>query len=185
MVSFAVALYCHTLINLNLHFLVIPCVYGFRPWWPWEKCSRDLKFSSIQSLSCIQRFETPWTAAWQGSLSITNYRSLLKHTSIESLMPFNHLILCWPFSTRFESFPASGSFQMSQFFTSGGQSTRVSASAWVLPMNIQDWFPLGWTDWISLQSRRLSRVFSNTTVQKHQLHQLTSIHDYWKNHGFD
>ena len=65
-------------------------------------------------------------------------------------------------------FPASGSFQMSQFFVSGGQSIGVSASASVLSMNIQDWFPLGWTGWISLQSRGLSRVFSNTTVQKHQ-----------------
>ena len=72
-----------------------------------------------------------------------------------------------PFSC-FQSFPASGSFPMSQFFTSGGQSTEVSASASVLPMNIQDWFPLGGTGWISLQSKGLSRVFSNTTVQKHQ-----------------
>ena len=67
-----------------------------------------------------------------------------------------------------QSFPASGSFQMSQFFTSGGQSIGVSASISVLPMDIQDWFPLGWTGWISLQSRGLSRVFSNTTIQKHQ-----------------
>ena len=73
-----------------------------------------------------------------------------------------------PFSSRLQSFPASGSFQMSQFLTSGGQSIGVSASASVLPMNIQDWFPLGWTNWISLQSKRPSRVFSNTTVQKHQ-----------------
>ena len=67
-----------------------------------------------------------------------------------------------------QSFPGSGSFPMNQFFASGGQSTGVSPSASVLPMNIQDWSPLGWTDWISLQSKRLSRVFSNTTVQKHQ-----------------
>ena len=72
-----------------------------------------------------------------------------------------------PFSSCPQSFPASESFQMSQFFTSGGQSIGVSASASVLPMNIQDWFPLGWTRWISLQSKGLSRVFSNTTVQKH------------------
>ena len=70
-----------------------------------------------------------------------------------------------PFSSRLQSFPASGSCQISQFFASGGQSTGVSASASVLPMNIQDWFPLGWTDWISLQSKGLSRVFSNTKVQ--------------------
>ena len=73
-----------------------------------------------------------------------------------------------PFSACPQSFPASGSFPMSQFFASGGQSIGVSASASGLPMNIQDQFPLGWTSWISLQSKRLSRVFSNTTVQKHQ-----------------
>ena len=73
-----------------------------------------------------------------------------------------------PFSSCLQSFPASGSFPMSQFFTSGGESTGVSAAASVLPMNIQDWFPLGWSGWISLQSKGLSRVFSNTTVQKHQ-----------------
>ena len=73
-----------------------------------------------------------------------------------------------PFSSCLQSFPASGSFLMSQFFASGGQSIGVSASASVLPMNIQDWFPLGWTDWISLQSKGLSRVFPKTTVQKHQ-----------------
>ena len=73
-----------------------------------------------------------------------------------------------PFSSCLQSFPASGSFQMSQFFTSGGQSFGVSASALVLPMNIQDRFPLRWTGWISLQSKGLSRVFSNTTVQKRQ-----------------
>ena len=73
-----------------------------------------------------------------------------------------------PFSSRFQSFPASGSFPMSQLFEWGGKSTGVSASASVLTMNIQDWFPLGWTGWISLQSKGLSRVFSNTTVQKHQ-----------------
>ena len=98
------------------------------------------------------------------------------------------------FSSHLQSFPASGSFQMSQFFTSGGQNIGVSASASVLPMNIQDWFPLGWTGWTSLPFKGLSRVFSNTTVQKHQFWTvlsflysptLTSIHDYWKNHSFD
>jgi len=73
-----------------------------------------------------------------------------------------------PFSSHLQSFPASGSFQMSQYFPSSGQSTGVSASASVLPMNIQDWFPLGWNGWISLQSKGLPRVFSNTMVQKHQ-----------------
>ena len=73
-----------------------------------------------------------------------------------------------PFSSHLQSLPASGSFPMSWFFASGGQSIRASASASVLPVNIQRWFPLGWTGWISLQSKGLSRVFSNTTVQKHQ-----------------
>ena len=96
-----------------------------------------------------------------------------------------------PFSSCLQSFPASGSFQMSQVFTSGDQSIGVSASASVLPMNIQDWFPLGLTGWISLQSKGLPRVFSNTTVQNHQffgfLHSptLTAIHDHWKNHSLD
>ena len=83
-------------------------------------------------------------------------------------MPFNHLILCHPLLFLPSTFPASGSFQMSQLFASGGQSIGVSASTSVLPMNIQDWSPLGWTGWISLQSKGLSRVFSNTTVQKHK-----------------
>ena len=73
-----------------------------------------------------------------------------------------------PFSSSLQSFPASGSFQISQFFATGDRSIGISASAWVLPMNIQDWFPLGWTGWISLLSKGLSRVFSSTTVQKHQ-----------------
>ena len=73
-----------------------------------------------------------------------------------------------PFSSSLQSFPESGSYQMSQFFTSGGQSIGVSASASVLPMNIQDWFPIGWNGWVSLLSKGLSRVFSNTTIQKHQ-----------------
>ena len=92
-----------------------------------------------------------------------------------------------PFSSCPQSFPASGSFQMSQLFASHGQTTGVLASASVLPMNTQDWFPLGWTGWISLQSLKgLSRVFSNTTVQNHQFFgPQTSIHDYWKNHNLD
>ena len=98
------------------------------------------------------------------------------------------LFSSWP-----QYLPASGSFPMSQFFTSGGQSIGVSASSSVLPTNIQDWFPLEWTGWISLQSKGLSRVFSNTTVQKHPLFRaqpsngptLTSVHDYWENRSFD
>ena len=82
-----------------------------------------------------------------------------------------------PFSSCLQSFPASGSFQMSQLFKLGGQSIRVSASTSVLPMIIQDWFPLGWIGWISLQFKGLSKVFSNTTVQKHQLFG-TQVEDY-------
>ena len=103
-----------------------------------------------------------------GFLSFTISWSLLKFTSIESIMPANSLIFCCPFSSCPQSFPASQSFSMSQLFISGGQSIRASASASVLPMNIQSWFPLGLTGLISLQSKGLSRVFSNTTVQKHQ-----------------
>ena len=99
---------------------------------------------------------------------ITNSRSLPKPMSIESVMPSNHLILCHPLLLLPSIFPASGSFQMSQLFESGGQSIGVSASTSVLPMNTQYWSPLGLTGWISLQSKGLSRVFSNTTVQKHQ-----------------
>ena len=94
------------------------------------------------------------------------------------------------FSFCLQSFPASGSFPMSRLFASGDQSTGASASASVLPMNIQDWFPLGWAGFISLQSKGLSRGFSSTTIQKHQffstqtsLYSLTSVHDYWKNHS--
>ena len=98
-----------------------------------------------------------------------------------------------PFSSCHQSLPASGSFPMSQLFIWGGQCIGVSALASVLPMNTQDWSPLEWTGWISLQSKGLSRVFSNTTVQKHQffgasfLHSptLTSIHDHRKNHSLD
>ena len=144
-------------------------------------------FSSVQSLSHVWLFVTPWITACQAFLSITNSRSPPKPMSIELVMLSNHLILCRPFSSCPQSFPASGSFQMSQLFAWGGQSIGVSASASVLPMNTQDWYPLGWTGWISLQSKGLSRVFSNTTVQKHQFFgaQLTPIHDYWKSHSFN
>ena len=122
----------------------------------------------VQLLSHVRLFETPWTEACQASLSITNFWRLLKLISIRLVMPSHHLILCPPLLLPFQSFLAWESFQMSQFFTSGGQSIGVSASVSVLPMNIQDWSPSEWTGWISLQSKGLSRVFSNTTVQKHQ-----------------
>ena len=130
-----------------------------------------MDFDSVQ-FSCSVMSESLQPHEPQHSrppLSITNSQSLPKLKPIESVMPSSHLILCRPFSSCPQSLPASGSFQMSQFFASGGQSIGVSASASVLPMNTQHWSPLGWTGWISLQSNGLSRVFSNTTVQKHQV----------------
>ena len=125
-------------------------------------------FSSVQSLSCVRLFAIPWTLAHQPSLSLTNSWSLFKLMSIELVMPSNHLILCCPLSSCLRSFPASGSLPVSQFFISGGQSTGVSALASVLPMNIQDWIPLGLTGSISLESKGLSRVFSKAIIPKYQ-----------------
>ena len=106
----------------------------------------------VQLLSHVQLSVTPWTATWLASLSFTISWSLLKLMPIESVLPSNHLILSCllPFSSCLQSFPASGSFLMSWLFTSGGQS--IGASASVLPVNIQDWFPLGLTGLISLLS---------------------------------
>ena len=116
----------------------------------------QLLLISVQfSCSVVWLFATP---ACRASLSITNSQSLLKLTSIESVMPSNHLMLCCPLLLP-SSFPRIRVFPVSQFFASGGQSIGV---------NIQGWFPLGWTCWISLQSKGLSRIFCNTTVQKHQ-----------------
>ena len=110
----------------------------------------------------------PMNHSTPGSLSITNSRSSLRLTSIESVMPSSHLILCRPrLLLSPQSLPASESFPMSQLFAWGGQSTAVSASASFLPKKSQGWSPSEWTGWISLQSKGLSRVFSNTTVQKH------------------
>ena len=123
----------------------------------------------LLSVQSSQLFVTPWTAVCQASLSITNSRSPPNPMSIELVMSSNHLILCRPLLLLPQSFPASRSFQMSQLFASGGQNIGVAASKSVLPMNTQDWSPLGWTGWISLQSKGLSRVFFNIPVQKHQL----------------
>ena len=121
--------------------------------------------SSVQSLSHVRLFATPWIGACQASLSITNS---LKLMSIESVMPSSHLSLCCPL-LLLPPIPAGiRVFSNGQLFVWGSPSTGVSALAPVLPMNTQDWSPLGWTGWISLQSKGLSRVFSNTTVQKHE-----------------
>ena len=138
----------------------------------------------VQWPSCAQLFATPWTAAPQASLSpgVNSYSYPLSRWCHPTSSFSVTCLLLLP------SFPASGSFPMSQLFASGGHSIEVSASVSVLPMNIQGWFPLGLTSLISLQSKGLSRVFSNTTVQKLSLlHSptLTSIHDHWKNHSLD
>ena len=128
----------------------------------------SLQFSSVQSLSHVQFFETSWTATRQVSLSITNSWSLLKLMFIESVMPSNHLILCRPLLLLHSIFPSIRVFASESVLHIRWQSIRVSSSVSVLPMNTQDWFPLGWTGLISLQSTELSRVFSNTTVEAHQ-----------------
>ena len=147
-----------------------------------------VQFSSVHLLSCVWLFATPMDCSIPG---FPVHHQLLELTQTQWCHPTISSSVI-PFSSHFQSFLALGSFQMSQFFASCGQSIGVSALASVLPMNTQDWFSLGWTGWISLQSKGLSRVFSNTTVQKHQLvlnilygATLTSIHDYWKNHSFD
>ena len=125
---------------------------------------------SLQSSSVGQpcpTFCNPWTAASQASLSITNSWNLLK-SPIKLVMPSNHLILCHPLLLQPSIFSNIRVFCNESFFTSGGQSTEASASASVLPMNIQSWFPLGLTGLI-LPSKGFSRVFSSTTVRRHQL----------------
>ena len=125
-------------------------------------------FSSVQSLICVLFFVTPLAAAHQASLSITNSRSLPKFMSIESVMPSNHLILCCPLFLLPSIFPNIRVFSNVPALHIRWPNIGVSASTSVLPMNTYDWSPLGQTGWISLQSKGLSRVFSNTTVQKHQ-----------------
>ena len=125
--------------------------------------------SSVQLFSHVWLFATPWTAAHQASLSITNSQSPPKPMSTELVMPSNHLILCRPLLLLPSIFPSIMVFSNeSALLASGGQSIGVSASTSVLPMNTQDWSPLRWTGWIASQSKELSRVFSNTTVQKLQ-----------------
>ena len=137
--------------------------------WGWEKCMRTEKnFVVVQSLSFVWLLVTPWAATHQPPLSSTISWSLLKFMSIELVYYLTISSSVVLFSSCLQSFPASGSFPMSQFFATGGQSIGISASASVLPMNIQGWFPLGWTSLISLQSKGLSRVFSSTTIQKHK-----------------
>ena len=122
-------------------------------------------FSSVPSLICVRLFAIPWATARQTSLSITNSWNLLKVMSIESVMPSNHLILCRPLLPSI--FPSIRVFSNESVLRIRWPSIGASASASVLPVNIQDWFPVGLTGWISFQSKELSRFFSNTIVQKH------------------
>ena len=128
----------------------------------------SLQFSSVHSLSHVQLFVTPWTVAHQASLSINNSWNLFKLLSIESVMPSNHLILYCSLLLLSSIFPSIRVFSNESALALSGQSFGDSAAASVLPMNIQVWFPLGLAGLISLQSKRFSRVFSNTTVQKCQ-----------------
>ena len=123
--------------------------------------------SSVQSLSRVRLFVTPWTAAHQPSLSIAKSRSLLKLMSIESVMPSKHLILSQPCLFLLSIFPSFREFSNESVLRIRWPKYCSFSLSPVLPMNSQDWFPLGWTDWISLQSKGLSRVSYNTTVQTH------------------
>ena len=146
------------------------------------------------SHSNVSNSATLWTAVPQASLSFTASQSLLKLMSIELVMPSNHLTLCCPLLLLPSVFPSIRIFfQMSQFSTSGGQNIGVSASSTVLPMNIQDWLPLGFTGFISCSSRDSQE--SSPTPQFKSINSsaisflysptLTSIRDYWKNHSLD
>ena len=170
--------------NLNIKFLLWPLTAPHSALWMCIMHGPDLPnqqeyFSSVQfspvtqlcpSLCDLMDCSTPGPpcpSPTPGIYSNSCPSSRWCHpTTSSSVVPFSSPVI--PFSSHLQSFPASESFQMSQFFESGGQSIGASASTSVLPMNIKDWFPLGLTGWISLQSKGLSRVFSNTTVQKHQ-----------------
>ena len=164
--------------GMTIFCLVAECViqfpdYGLNPgplhWECWDLTTGPYWNSSlpIVQFSHVWLFATPWIAAHQASLFITNSWSSLKLMSIESVMPAISSSVI-PFSSCPQSLPALGSFPMSQLFAWGGQRIGVSALASVLPKNTQDWSPLEWTGWISLKFKGFSRVISNTTVQKHQ-----------------
>ena len=164
--------------------------------------SHLVQFSSVQSLSLVRLFATPWIAAHQASLSIPSSWSSLKLMSIESVMPSSYLTLFHPLLLPPSIFPSIRVFSSESVLCIRWPKYGASASASGLPMNIQDWFPLRLTGLISLQSRGLSRVFSKTQFKsinsKAQFKSisssmlsflfsptLTSVHDYWKNHRFD
>ena len=130
----------------------------------------EFQFSSVQLLSRLRLFVTPWSAAWQAGLPVHHQVPESTQTHVhwvsDAIKPSHPLSSPSPPALNLSQH--QGSFQMSQLFASSGQSVGVSASTSVLPMNTQDWSPLGWTGWNTLQSKGLSRVFSNTTVQKHR-----------------
>ena len=132
------------------------------------QCKYIYFLSSVQLLSRFWLFATPWTAALQASLSITNSQSLPKFMSIESVIPSNHVILCCPLLLLPSIFPRISVFSNESALRIRWPKYWSFSSTSVLPMNTQDWSPLAWTGWISLQSKGLARVFSKTTVQKHQ-----------------
>ena len=139
----------------------------------WDSCFAGRFFtiwatSSVQSLSHVRLFVTPWLQHARPSCPSPTPEACPNSCPSRQWCHPTISFSVMPFSSYLQSFLASVSFPTNQFFASGGQSFGVSASASVLPTNIQDWCPLGWTGWISLQSKGLSRVFSNTTVQKHQ-----------------
>ena len=156
-----------TPINAGRSAILILCFYSWIPYKQklslWQASSVQFCRSVAQSLSHVRPFATPWITARQASLSITNCWSSPKFMIIESVIPSSHLILCRPLFLLPSMFPASESFPKSEVFASGGQSIGASASASILLMNIQGWFPSRWTGLIS-------RVFSSTTVQKHPFH---------------
>ena len=185
-----------------VHFISFDEVYHFSSiLWNKKIC---MCFISIQTLnnnswnlhwllfSHVQLFVTPWTAAHQASLFFTISLSLLKFISIESMMPFNHLILCCPIFSCPESFQQQGLFPLSQLLASGDQSIGSLASALVLPMSIQGWFPLGLAGWSpccprgSQESSPVSQLKSMNSLAPSLLYcpNITSIHDYWNSHGF-
>ena len=134
----------------------------------WPEYRLKSVVSSVQLLSYVQPFAIPWTAADKSSLSITNFRSLLNLMSVELVMPSNQLIFCGPPLLLPSILPSTRVFSNVSAIHIRCQSIGVSASKPVLPMNTQDWSHLGWTGWISSQFKGLSRIFSNTTLQKHQ-----------------
>ena len=152
---------------------------------------RDVVVVVVQSLSRARLSAAPWTAACQPSLSFTISKSLLNLMSFEPVVPSNYLILCHPLLLLLSICPSIRVFSNESSIRISGQS--IGASVWVLPMNIQDWFPLGLTCLISLQSKGLSRVFSSTTIRRHQFFSAQpflwsnslSIHDYCKSNNFN